>query len=135
MYKQKINQNQSHFRFWLKFRLYFSHFLVKSKSGQILILMHFSLCFSLRKFGKNFKRFAILRIWQCLLFHFSRRRKISRVRKMHQNSQVRILLDKKIQTSTNFLTFSLEKKVVNIWLFLRKISIANVFRFLAAKLQ
>ena len=50
--------------------------------------MHFSLCFSLRKIGKIFKCFAILRIWQCLLFHFSRRREISRARKMHRNSQV-----------------------------------------------
>ena len=50
--------------------------------------LHFSLC----KFGKNFKRFAIFRVWQTCIFHFSRPREISRARKTHRNSQVQISL-------------------------------------------
>ena len=39
-----------------------------------------------------FKTIAIFRVWQSCIFHFSRRREISRARNLHQISQVLVLL-------------------------------------------
>ena len=64
--KRKINQKRV--KFWLQ--------------------CIFRFAFSLRKFGKFFKTIAIFRVWQSCIFHFSRRREISRARNLHQISQV-----------------------------------------------
>ena len=75
----------------------------QSKSEMNLILIDFSLIYISRFLVKFPKFFTKFHTWQYLIFHFSRRREISRARKTHRNSQVQEPWSKRLWDATHVL--------------------------------